>query len=107
MEVIDLCLEEDDMVICYTVTRGEMEDTDIYSIMPIIIIEDEEEEEEKEEEITCSICLSVIEKEAIGGKAPCMVSCGHVYHGHCIKEWYKRQKTCPIDRRVIDRPRYI
>lgn len=126
MEVIDLCLEEDDMAICYMVTRGETEDTDessiiditglntpvnynmesdIYSIIQVLIVEDEEEE--REEEITCSICLCEIHKEASGGEAACMISCGHIYHLNCIQEWHRRQKTCPIDRRVVDRPNCI
>lgn len=33
-----------------------------------------------------------------GDKEPCMLQCGHRFHRHCIGNWLKRSRQCPLCR---------
>jgi hypothetical protein len=48
----------------------------------------------------CSICMSDdTHPSLMKGK----LSCGHIFHEHCIKQWFSHSKnTCPYCRCVID-----
>ena len=41
----------------------------------------------------CSICLEPILKNR-----PATLSCGHIYHKNCIKNWLKNNDECPLCR---------
>ena len=41
----------------------------------------------------CSICLEDIKKNDIN------LSCNHIFHKECLKEWFKIKTTCPICRK--------
>ena len=43
----------------------------------------------------CSICYESLDKYA------CKINCNHIFHKHCLKEWLKNSKTCPICRTNI------
>jgi E3 ubiquitin-protein ligase synoviolin len=43
---------------------------------------------------SCPICR----EEMSVGKA---ISCGHVFHKHCLKKWVERQQVCPICRQSM------
>eukprot|EP01126_Amoeba_proteus_P043956 TRINITY_DN4857_c0_g1_i3.p1 TRINITY_DN4857_c0_g1~~TRINITY_DN4857_c0_g1_i3.p1 ORF type:complete len:225 (-),score=19.65 TRINITY_DN4857_c0_g1_i3:670-1344(-) len=45
---------------------------------------------------TCGICLSCHDV-----KSSIRLSCGHIFHGACIKPWFKIQSTCPICRNPV------
>ncbi len=52
----------------------------------------DEEEREEEEEITCTICMV----EIINGDRIGVLSCEHLFHADCLKEWIKRRNVCPL-----------
>lgn len=43
----------------------------------------------------CSICLSKVNKPM------CKTKCGHIFHITCLKEWLKKNITCPLCREKI------
>jgi len=53
------------------------------------------EEEEKEEEKTCTICF---DPYLLPHYPEIKLRCGHGYHDHCLKEWGKHCKFCPLCR---------
>ena len=46
----------------------------------------------------CSICLTTV-----GEFHQKILSCSHIFHWHCIKEWIKESKTCPVCRNPMNR----
>jgi hypothetical protein len=42
----------------------------------------------------CCVCL-----EKIHFYNPCFLSCGHVFHETCIKQWFQTSRTCPYCRK--------
>jgi len=50
-------------------------------------------------EISCSICLEVLDQEE--GNLFSVPSCNHVFHIHCIIHWKKEGKNCPICRGAL------
>jgi len=47
---------------------------------------------------SCSICL----KEFFGAEVVFeLVNCKHLYHFHCINEWLKNEKICPICKKYV------
>ncbi|KAK9371238.1 hypothetical protein V1509DRAFT_614021 [Lipomyces kononenkoae] len=44
---------------------------------------------------TCTICLNLMFE-------PCVVACGHSFCYTCLLEWFKRHKTCPSCRLVVN-----
>jgi hypothetical protein len=51
----------------------------------------------KIEKIECSICLEDVEVYTRK-----RLSCNHVFHYNCIKEWCKSNNTCPNCRQTIN-----
>jgi len=50
------------------------------------------ENEEDEEEICCTICMVPIEDgDRVGA-----LSCNHLFHSSCLKQWIKRRNVCPL-----------
>lgn len=49
------------------------------------------------EEEECSICL----EEFTGGATLPKLPCGHLYHQHCIKEWFCGHNFCPLCKFVL------
>lgn len=45
----------------------------------------------------CAICLEELHSEE-GATGP---SCGHVFHGPCLKTWLKRNRVCPLCRHDV------
>lgn len=43
----------------------------------------------EEIDTTCSICFE---------PADFQLSCGHIFHRHCIGAWKKKRRTCPMCR---------
>jgi RING-box protein 1 len=46
-----------------------------------------------------SLCINC----NISGNANCskvIGKCGHAYHGHCLNEWLKMRRVCPLDNQV-------
>jgi hypothetical protein len=50
------------------------------------------------EEETCPICLDTLHNHEQTGL---LVACAHVFHSHCIQEWMKNSKQCPMCRTNI------
>ena len=46
----------------------------------------------------CSICLTPVSE--FHQK---ILSCSHIFHWHCIKEWIKESKTCPVCRNPMNK----
>ena len=47
----------------------------------------------KKAELTeCSICLG----DFMVDELICFITCFHVFHSKCIKDWLKRSKLCPM-----------
>lgn len=45
----------------------------------------------------CSICLcECVEKKVVAQLHPCC----HTFHSECIKQWFKKQNTCPLCRTI-------
>lgn len=45
-----------------------------------------------EDEVLCTICLgSIDDGDKIG-----VLSCNHLFHSACLKEWIKRKNSCPL-----------
>jgi len=59
-----------------------------------VLVYDEIHNEEKE----CSICLSEFEKDS----KVSLISCNHLFHNECIKEWSMYKQNCPICRKKIE-----
>lgn len=49
----------------------------------------------EDQENDCSICYESLDNSA------CKIGCNHVFHKHCLREWIKNSKTCPICRNNI------
>eukprot|EP01059_Diplonema_ambulator_P032747 TRINITY_DN6577_c2_g1_i1.p1 TRINITY_DN6577_c2_g1~~TRINITY_DN6577_c2_g1_i1.p1 ORF type:complete len:499 (+),score=146.63 TRINITY_DN6577_c2_g1_i1:24-1499(+) len=54
-------------------------------------------EEDLAEDATCSICFD--DMTPGGGKK---LTCSHMFHRHCLRQWLERQTTCPYCRQSID-----
>ncbi|CAE6200992.1 unnamed protein product [Arabidopsis arenosa] len=52
-----------------------------------------------EEETTCSICMEEF-SESRDDNIILLPDCFHLFHQSCIFEWLKRQRSCPLCRRV-------
>jgi hypothetical protein len=46
----------------------------------------------------CSICLEDLDQHVT-------TRCGHMFHEACLAEWTSKNKTCPLCRSRIPRPR--
>ena len=55
------------------------------------------EEQLEEAGRTCIICRDRMEAGP-GGRCKVLPGCGHVFHGHCLREWLVQQQTCPTCR---------
>jgi len=51
--------------------------------------------EAEEEELTCGICLGILNKPKV---VPC---CRQTYCEDCITEWMDERQTCPNDRKAL------
>ncbi|KAK8861245.1 hypothetical protein IAR55_002064 [Kwoniella newhampshirensis] len=75
-----------------------------------------EEEMERQGDRTCIICREEMvprtqaEREGSGNRAdgeggpnetPKRLSCGHIFHFHCLRSWLERQQSCPTCRRDV------
>jgi RING-box protein 1 len=56
---------------------------------------------------TCSICKEDNNSYCINcvasGNINCNIiigECGHAYHEHCLTEWLKMRRVCPLDNKV-------
>lgn len=47
---------------------------------------------ENEQQLTCSICLTVFDKNELHVST---TLCSHIFHENCLNEWLKNHKTCP------------
>jgi hypothetical protein len=45
----------------------------------------------------CSICLEATKGTYLA--LPCL----HKFHLHCIEEWFKRARTCPLCQRKVEK----
>lgn len=36
----------------------------------------------------------------IESNEPCILSCKHIYHHKCILEWFQKEITCPLCRKI-------
>jgi hypothetical protein len=48
-------------------------------------------------ETKCSICL----EEFSRGETVCELPCKHIFHDACVREWLRREATCPVCRKVL------
>merc|ERR1712098_993870 len=53
---------------------------------------------------SCSICLETLIKDPKELKQMVKLSCEHVYHTKCIKNWMKENQNCPICKVVFSTP---
>mmetsp|Transcript_144888 Transcript_144888/g.255396 ORF Transcript_144888/g.255396 Transcript_144888/m.255396 type:complete len:198 (+) Transcript_144888:95-688(+) len=51
-------------------------------------------QDERTEGVECGICLAEFERGELLRQLPC----GHRYHEPCLRQWFKRQPTCPTCR---------
>ena len=51
-----------------------------------------DDDSEHEEDFTCAICMMAVED---GDKVGAL-SCHHIFHVTCLKEWIKRRNVCPL-----------
>merc|ERR1719171_2439586 len=47
---------------------------------------------------SCVVCLGDDHDSVVA------VSCGHIYHRHCISKWLRRGGTCPLCRSSVPKP---
>ena len=61
---------------------------------PITPVSDEidESDDDYEDDFTCTICIMEVED---GDKVGAL-SCHHIFHVQCLKEWIKRKNVCPL-----------
>ena len=52
-----------------------------------------------EDGANCSICITLLEE----GETVSKLLCQHLYHTHCIIEWLKENRTCPICRKNLSK----
>lgn len=52
-------------------------------------------QEKVSKHLFCAICDEIFWK-------PKVITCGHVFCKHCIEQWGKIEKTCPVCRRRFD-----
>ncbi|GAA5983628.1 hypothetical protein JCM10908_000357 [Rhodotorula pacifica] len=81
----------------------------------------EEEEGEEREEWICSICLVASSSSSsatsparrhadekrrlvITFETPCRLPCAHIFHAHCLANWFSTVSACPTCHRVVQRP---
>jgi len=61
--------------------------------MPITPVAEEfDQSDDDEEDFTCTICIMEVED---GDKVGAL-SCNHIFHVECLKEWIKRKNVCPL-----------
>ncbi len=46
-------------------------------------------------QLECSICLNDFENNENILILPCI----HIFHENCLKEWFKKRSTCPLDNK--------
>ena len=54
--------------------------------------EADETDDDDDEDFTCTICIMEVED---GDKVGAL-SCHHIFHVQCLKEWIKRKNVCPL-----------
>lgn len=54
--------------------------------------ESDESDDDDDEDFTCTICIMEVED---GDKVGAL-SCHHIFHVQCLKEWIKRKNVCPL-----------
>ena len=55
-------------------------------------------QEDQEQDENCPMCMDVFAKD----EDIMQVTCGHVFHNDCVKEWLKKSNTCPKCRFKIE-----
>ena len=63
------------------------------------IIKERRQLEEKYDE--CAVCLDDLFEEDGRGDVSQIKQCGHCFHTECIKEWFKKDLSCPSDREPL------
>ena len=54
--------------------------------------ETDDDDDDDDEDFTCTICIMEVED---GDKVGAL-SCHHIFHVQCLKEWIKRKNVCPL-----------
>ncbi len=72
-------------------------ENDLLSSLPEFPIEDINKLPEDKKD--CIVCLTKYENK----ENAIILPCTHFFHKDCIKDWFKRQNTCPICKFAIDR----
>jgi hypothetical protein len=44
----------------------------------------------------CCVCMEAIR---LGEEVTALEHCKHVFHSHCVREWWTRSQRCPLCRR--------
>lgn len=52
---------------------------------------------DKIQDTSCCICFHEYENGSMIFISPC----NHVFHYHCISQWFKKERTCPLCRKSI------
>ena len=61
-------------------------------ITPVAEESGESDDDDDELDFTCTICIMEVEDgEKVGA-----LSCHHIFHVQCLKEWIKRKNACPL-----------
>jgi len=63
-----------------------------FAALPAIPFRKEADDNER-----CTICLDVYKDNETVMRLPC----SHLFHGHCVTEWFKTSKSCPLCRREV------
>lgn len=50
--------------------------------------------------LLCPICIEDYDKDSFIS----IISCNHIYHTDCIKEWCKYKQECAVCRKKVDEP---
>ena len=66
----------------------------VVNALPRVTIEASKTQEEQE----CPVCKD----EFPVGQVVLVLPCKHIFHEECIKEWLKRNNTCPVCRFAVD-----
>jgi len=66
----------------------------ITKVLTSVVNNSEDSSNNNDTEISCSICLEVMDEEE--GNLYTISECKHTFHIHCIKEWKKQSKKCPF-----------
>lgn len=67
---------------------------EVVNALPRITIEAAKAQDEQE----CPVCKD----EFPVGQIVLVLPCKHIFHEECIKEWLKRNNTCPVCRFAVD-----